>query len=242
MVTYDTGLDLLNYRLGYRLVSKDMDENILSTHDAVGVVGGSFVTIIGKSGTAKTAMACKMASHIVKPFKNGMIVHYDLEGALNVTRYKNLTGFTNKEYHDHVLLKRDGYLEDIADMINCISQEKAKHKKDYLYTTDFTNEFGDKITLYEPTVIIIDSLPRLTMAPETKVKKAKKGSGEEDYLVQDIELGKNTFAMKVARDLTQFFKQYLSIIGEYNITIITINHIQQKIEMNPFVKTQAQVL
>ena len=49
--------------------------------------------------------------------------------------------------------------------------------------------------------------------------------------------------MRVARDLTQFFKQYLSIIREYNITIISINHIHPKIQIdNPFAKSQAQVL
>lgn len=244
LVPYKTGLDLLDYRLGYRLIAKDMDENIIGSHDAIGVVGGSFITLIGKSGTAKTAMACKMAANIVKPYKNGLVIHFDLEGAMTLTRYRNLTNLTNKELSEHVILKSDRtYLEDITDTIMAITQEKAKHKKDYTYTTEFKNEFGENMNLYVPTVLVIDSIPQLSMKPEQKKVKAKKGSGEEDYMVDNIELGKNTYAMRVARDLTQFFKQYLSIIREYNITIISINHIHPKIQIdNPFAKSQAQVL
>ena len=244
LVPYKTGLDLLDYRLGYKLVAKDMDENIIGNHDAIGVVGGSFITLIGKSGTAKTAMACKMAANIVKPYKNGLVIHFDLEGAMTLTRYRNLTNLTNKELNEHIILKSDRtYLENITDTIMAITQEKAKHKKDYTYTTEFKNEFGEKMDLYVPTVFVIDSIPQLSMKPEQKKVKAKKGSGEEDYMVDNIELGKNTYAMRVARDLTQFFKQYLSIIREYNITIISINHIHPKIQIdNPFAKSQAQVL
>lgn len=244
LVPYKTGLDLLDYRLGYKLVAKDMDENIIGNHDAIGVVGGSFITLIGKSGTAKTAMACKMAANIVKPYKNGLVIHFDLEGAMTLTRYRNLTNLTNKELSEHIILKSDRtYLENITDTIMAITQEKAKHKKDYTYTTEFKNEFGENMDLYVPTVFVIDSIPQLSMKPEQKKIKAKKGSGEEDYMVDNIELGKNTYAMRVARDLTQFFKQYLSIIREYNITIISINHIHPKIQIdNPFAKSQAQVL
>lgn len=244
LVPYKTGLDLLDYRLGYKLVAKDMNENIIGNHDAIGVVGGSFITLIGKSGTAKTAMACKMAANIVKPYKNGLVIHFDLEGAMTLTRYRNLTNLTNKELSEHIILKSDRtYLENITDTIMAITQEKAKHKKDYTYTTEFKNEFGEKMDLYVPTVFVIDSIPQLSMKPEQKKVKAKKGSGEEDYMIDNIELGKNTYAMRVARDLTQFFKQYLSIIREYNITIISINHIHPKIQIdNPFAKSQAQVL
>ena len=178
-------------------------------------------------------MACKMAANMVKPYKNGLVIHFDLEGALSITRYKNLTDLTNKEISEHLVLKSDrSYLEDITETIMMITQEKAKHKKDYTYTTEFKNEFGENMTLYVPTVLVIDSIPQLSMRPEQKLKKAKKGSGEEDYLVENIELGKNTYAMRVARDLTQFFKQYLSIIREYNITIISINHIHPKIQID----------
>lgn len=243
MVCYSTGIPTLDYQLGYTLVSRDENDNIINTHDSLGLVGGSFITIIGKSGTAKTALACKMAAEIVKPFPSGFVNHYDLEQALNPTRIMNLTGLTTKEYMDHYVLKSSrSYIEDIFDTIMEIANEKQKNKKLYQYTTDFKDEFGQPITLYEPTVFIIDSIPVLATRPEQKKVKAKKGSGQEDYYVEDQEIEGQTYALRVAKALKQFFSRLIPIIKEFNITIISINHINQKLEMNAFAKTQAQVL
>lgn len=243
MVCYPTGIPTLDYQLGYTLVSKDNYGAVTGTHDCLGLVGGSFITIIGKSGTAKTAMACKMAAEIVKPYKSSFALHYDLEQALNPTRIMNITGMTNEEYLNHYVLKSSrSYIEDIFDTVMDIANEKQKNKKLYQYTTDFKDEFGQPITLYEPTVFIIDSIPVLATRPDQKKVKAKKGSGQEDYYVEDQEIEGQTYAMRVARALKQFFSRLIPIIKEFNITIISINHINQKIEINPFAKTQAQVL
>lgn len=243
IVCYPTGIPTLDYQLGYTLVARDENDNIVDTHDSVGIVGGSFITIIGKAGTAKTALACKMAANMTKDFENGLTIHYDLEQALNITRVKNLTGLTNKEFLSHYILKSSrAYIEDIFDAIMDIANEKSRHKKDYQYVTDFKDEFNQPITLYQPTVIILDSIPVLAMKPDQKVKKAKKGSGEEDYVVEDNEMEGQTYALRVAKALSQFFRKLIPIIREFNITIISINHINQKIEINPFAKSQAQVL
>ena len=243
MVCYSTGIPTLDYQLGYTLVSRDCNGAITDTHDCLGLVGGSFITIIGKSGTAKTAVACKMGAEIVKNFNSSFVLHYDLEQALNPTRIMNVTGLSTQEYMDHYVLKSSrSYIEDIFDTIMDIANEKQKNKKMYQYTTDFKDEFGQPITLYEPTVFIIDSIPVLATRPDQKKVKAKKGSGQEDYYVEDQEIEGQTYAMRVARALKQFFSRLIPIIKEFNITIISINHINQKIEINPFAKTQAQVL
>lgn len=243
IVCYPTGIDTLDHQLGYTLVARDLDDNIIDTHDSLGLVGGSFVTVIGKSGTAKTALACRMAASITKPFPNSFTIHYDLEQALNPTRIKNLTGLTNREYLDNYVLKSSrSYIEDIFDTVMEIANEKKKDKKNYQYTTDFKDEFGEPITLYQPTVFIIDSIPVLAMRPEEKTVKAKKGSGMEDYTVEKQEMEGQSYPMRVAKALSQFFRKLIPIIREFNITIISVNHINQKIEMNAFAKTQAQVL
>ena len=243
MVCYPTGVPTLDYQLGYTLVSRDENGCVVDTHDCLGLVGGSFITIIGKSGTAKTAIACKMGAEIVRNYNSSFVLHYDLEQALNPTRIMNVTGLSNKEYMDHYVLKSSrSYIEDIFDTIMDIANEKQKNKKMYQYTTDFKDEFGQPITIYEPTVFIIDSIPVLATRPDQKKVKAKKGSGQEDYYVEDQEIEGQTYAMRVARALKQFFSRLIPIIKEFNITIISINHINQKIEINPFAKTQAQVL
>lgn len=242
-VCYKTGIPTLDYQLGYKLIARDLDDNIVGEHNALGLVGGSFVTIIGKTGTAKTAAACKMAAEIVKPFDNGIVIHHDLEQAMTATRVKNLTGLTNREYLSHYILKSSrSYIEDIFDSIMEIANEKQKNKKDYQYVTDFKDEFGEYITLYQPTVLVLDSIPVLAMRPDMKKVKAKKGSGQEDYFVEDQEMEGQTYALRVAKALSQFFRKLIPIIKEFNITIISINHINQKLEINPFAKTQAQSL
>ena len=124
MVCYSTGIPTLDYQLGYTIVSKDNNGVITGTHDCLGLVGGSFVTIIGKSGTAKTAAACKMGAEIVKPFKSGFVCHYDLEQALNPTRVMNITGLTNEEYMDHYVLKSSrSYIEDIFDTLHLLNHK-----------------------------------------------------------------------------------------------------------------------
>lgn len=236
-VTYPTGVPTLDYVLGYKLISRDDNENILATHDSLGVAGGSYVTIIGNSGTAKTALAYKMAGNIVKPFDNGFVIFFDIENAMNVTRCKTLTGFTNKEMKEKVIIKGGKtYIENISDTILDICNEKAKHKKDYLYTTDFKDEFGENITIYQPTVLVIDSIPQLCREPEKKTVKAKKGSGEEDYEIEDLSLGKNTYYMTVAKDLTEFYVKFIGKLKEYNITVIAVNHIRKNINMDVFAK------
>jgi RecA/RadA recombinase len=52
----------------------------------------------------------------------------------------------------------------------------------------------------------------------------------------------STYANRVAKELAQFYKKLMPVIKTYNITVIAINHINQKIEINPMQKTQPQVL
>lgn len=243
IVCYKTGIPTLDYQLGYRLVSRDINDNIVDTHDMLGVVGGSLITLIGKNGTAKTASAIKMAGEIVKDFDNAFAMHYDLEQACSMTRVKNITGFTNKQLLQKYILKSSkSYIEDIFDTVMDICQEKEKNKTDYQYVADFKNEFGQEVKLYQPTVVIIDSIPSLGPKPKSKTVKAKKGSGQEDYTVEDIEMDGNTYQMRKAKEISQFFGKLILNMRAYNITIICINHIQQKIEINPFAKSQAQNL
>ena len=243
MVCYPSGIPTLDYRLGYTLIQRDENDVIVNSHDSLGIVGGSFITLIGKSGTAKTAMACKMGAEIVRGFKSSFVLHYDLEQALNATRIMNITGLSTKEYMDHYVLKSSrSYIEDIFDSIIEIANEKQKNKKLYQYKEKYKDEFGQDIVLYEPTVIVLDSIPVLATRPEQKKVKAKKGSGQEDYYVEDQEIEGQTYSLRVAKALKQFFSRLIPIIKEFNITIISINHINQKLEMNAFAKTQAQVL
>jgi hypothetical protein len=79
----------------------------------------------------------------------------------------------------------------------------------------------------EPTVVILDSIPTISSKPN------KENSDE---------LEGGTYANRVAKALAQFYKRLTPVIKTYNIIVIAINHINQKIEINPMMKTQPQLL
>jgi hypothetical protein len=132
---------------------------------------------------------------------------------------------SQRELNEKYILRQEkDYIEDIFESTMAIAEEKEKNKKDYLYDTGLRDEFNRPIISYVPTVKIIDSLPTL----------ASNGSKNE------MEGG--TYANRIAKDVTQFYRRLTPIIKPYNIIIIAINHINQKIEINSFSKTQPQLL
>lgn len=225
-VSYKTGFLPFDYRNGYAVEVRDMDENLIETYNSLGIVGGTFVTIVGKSATAKTTFAIQMASAIVRQFESGVVHHFDLEQALNYTRIKNVTGWSQQELRDKYLLKQeDNYINDIFDVIIEYATAKEECPDEFKYDSGLKDEFGDPIRLYVPTVVIIDSIP--TLASKDKGKMELEGS---------------TYANRAAKDIAQLYKRLMPIIKKYNIIVIAINHINTKIEINPMMKTQPQVM
>lgn len=226
MPSYPTGFYNLDHYNGYFLDSFDQDDNIVQTTPMTGIVGGSFVTIIGKSGVAKTTAAIQMATNIVKPFESGMVQHFDLEQATTYTRIKNVTQMSIRDLEQKYILKQEkSTIEEIFDACEAIWKEKTvNNRKMYEYETGILNEFNEPITALVPTIVILDSIPTITTNDV--------GEGMEG----------GTYANRVAKAIAQFYKRMTPIIKEANIILIAINHINQKIEINPRLKTQPQLL
>lgn len=227
-VSYSTRFAPFDYRNGYMVQVRDLNETLVTQYPSVGIVGGSFNTIVGKSGTAKTTFAIQMASNIVRPFENAFVQHYDLEQATTYTRIKNITGFTQEQLDEKYVLKQErSYIEDVFDMIMEVSVEKDENRAEYTYDTGLKDEFNQPIKAFVPTVIILDSIPTVSSRPPK----------DEN----DMEMEGGMYTNRVAKALAQFYKRLTPVIKEYNIIVIAINHINVKIEINPMVKTQAQV-
>jgi KaiC/GvpD/RAD55 family RecA-like ATPase len=225
-ISFPTGFYPFDYRNGYMVQVRDLQEELLEQYPSTGIVGGTFITIVGKAGTAKTTFAAQIAANIVRKFDdNAFVQHYDLEQALTYTRIKNITQMTQLELDEKYILKQEkNYIEDIYDAIMGVAQEKEENKNDYMYDTGLKDEFNRPIITYVPTVYIIDSIP--TVASKDSSDKMEGG----------------TYANRVAKALAQFYKRLMPIIKTYNITVIAINHINNKIEINPMMKTQPQLL
>lgn len=225
-ITYNTGFIPFDYLNGYKVRVIDSKENIIDSYHALGLMGGTFVTVIGKSGVAKTTWVVQVAGKMVEKFTdNAFVMIYDLEQALTYTRIKNITGMTQEDLDNKFVLRQEkNYIEDIFDSIISIANAKEANKKEFQYDTGLLDEFGNKIVAYVPTVIIIDSIPTLA-SKET-----------------DEEMKGGTDAARMAKVIKQFYSKLMPIIKTYNITIFTINHINAKMEINAFTKTQPQVM
>lgn len=224
-ISYPTGFLPFDFKNGYNVKVMNDDEEILEQYPSIGIRGGTFVTIIGKTGTAKTTFVLQTAFSMVADYENAFIQYYDLEQVMSPTRFKQITGASQKQMRAKFILRQEqNFIEDIFDSIMMITKEKEENKKDYTYDTKLKDEYGDPIMAYVPTVVIIDSIPTLASKDTSDAMEG------------------GTLANRNAKIIAQFYKRLMPIIKAYNITVFAINHINAKIEINPFAKSQPQVM
>lgn len=232
VISYKTGFPVLDYYLGYKVNIYDDDMNIIDSYPSLGITAGSYVEFIGKSSTGKTTMAIQVAANIIRGFDNGMVIHYDLERALNYSRIQVLSKFKMSEMGSKYVLRQEKTsLEDMKASIIQIYMEKTKDDT-YKYNTGKKNEFNEDIILYEPTVIILDSIASITMSLNENDKKE---------LAKLEEISTQTDRMRLTGEIGRFFSEILPYLRAANITLIAINHIKVNPGMG-IVKTPAELL
>ena len=227
VIGYPTLLYPFDYRNGYQVNVHDEDGNIIDRWANVGIFSGSFITITGKTNTAKTALAIYMSSEICRPYDEAEIHLLDIEGSSNISRVIQLLNYdyddvkSKLNYHDEFQ-----YIEDVFEFITEIGNTKLANKD--VFATDFThkNEFGMKRAAYAPTVIIVDSLPMLM----TRDLEGIEGMASQMYNARRT------------IQISQFYKRLRPIMRRANIICMVINHLNFKMETNAFAKTQAQIM
>jgi archaellum biogenesis ATPase FlaH len=224
VIGYPTMLYPFDYRNGYQVNVHDEDGNIIDRWANVGIFSGSFVTITGKTNTAKTAFAVQIAAEICRPYKEAEVYLLDIEGSSNVSRIMQLMNYDYEDvkskfnYHDEFQ-----YIEDVFEFITEIGNTKLANKD--VFATDFShkNEFGVNRAAYAPTVIILDSLPMIM----TRDLEGIEGMASQMY---------NT---RRTLQISQFYKRLRPIMRRANIICLVINHLNFKVDTNPFAKSQA---
>jgi RecA/RadA recombinase len=234
VISYKTGFPVLDYYLGYRVNVFDNDNKLIDSYPSIGITAGSYIEFIGKPSTSKTTTAVQIASNIVRDFDNGMVVHFDLEQAMNYTRIQALSKFSMSEMANgkYILRQEKTTLEDMKKTIMDIYVEKTSNPDMYKYDTGKLNEFGEKIELYEPTVIILDSIATITMSLNTSDKKE---------LAKLEEIGTQTDRMRLTGEIGRFFNEIMPYIRTANITLIAINQIKTNPNMG-IVKSPSEIL
>lgn len=231
--SYKTGIAPLDYYLGYMLNIYDDDDNVVDSYPCLGFNGGCSILDIGKSSTAKTSTMLFIAAMIVRNYDNGLIIHYDLEQAMNLTRAKTMTKFTIKELKDKYILRQmNTSIEDIKIMILELYKEKTSNPKEYMYDSGKKDEYGNEIIMFQPTVVMIDSIPSLsTKLSETNSKEWAKLE----------ELTSQTDRMRLTGEVGRFYTDILPYLRAANIIVISINHIKDKAQLG-IVKNPAELL
>lgn len=223
-VLYPTGFLPFDFLNGYRVHVKSETEDFW--YNSVGIVDGSSTTVCGRSGAGKTTVALQMAANIVRPFPEATIFFDDIEGGSNATRRELLTHFTPEEAEQRIIYRNTAVsAENFYKRIASIYEIKMNNRTDFEYDTGKLDSRGNKIYKLIPTVYILDSLAMLT--PEK--------------LTEEEELSGQMSTTATAKTNTAVFKRIVPKLKAANIILFTINHINDKIEVNAFTHTKSQV-
>lgn len=223
-VLYPTGFLPFDFLNGYRVHVKSETEDFW--YNSVGIVDGSSTTVCGRSGAGKTTVALQMAANIIRPFPEATIFFDDIEGGSNATRRELLTHFTPEEAEQRIIYRNTAVsAENFYKRIASIYEIKMNNRADFEYDTGKLDSRGNKIYKLIPTVYILDSLAMLT--PEK--------------LTEEEELSGQMSTTATAKTNTAVFKRIVPKLKAANIILFTINHINDKIEVNAFTHTKSQV-
>lgn len=224
-VMYPTGFLPFDFLNGYKVHVQQPNGSDFY-YNSVGIVDGSSQMFIGRPGSGKTTIALQMAANIVRKFPGAVIFYDDIEGGSNATRRELLTHFSQEELDERIIYRNSAVsAENFYKRIITIYDEKMNNKADYEYDTGLCDSRGNRIFKLIPTVYILDSLALLT--PEK--------------LTEEEELSGQMSTTATAKTNTSIFKRIIPKLKATNIILFTINHINDKIEINAFTHSKAQI-
>lgn len=232
--SYETGIPIIDYALGYEVNVFD-GEKFIKKRVCKGLQAGSFNIITGRTQSWKTTIGIQMISNVAYHY-GGNIVHYDAEQRLVIQRAKTLSKLPGHwfagDYPRYTLrsgaIGFDTLQSDIAEIY-------ANKMQNIQYLLKDTGEVDDQnrpIKLMPPTVVFLDSLQNVI---------------EEEYNVNDKkwvedskELRSNMYGAQSAKTIRGLLTDVLPMLKEANIILIAIAHKTSNIAANPFAGVKKQ--
>jgi len=153
---------------------------------------------------------------------------------MNYSRIQNLTKFSMSDIKagKYILRQELNTINDIKATLMRIYKKKVDNPDQYKYKTGKMNEFGEEIELFEPTVIIIDSIATLSTGFNENDKKD---------MARLEEVGSQTERMRITGEIGRFFNEVLPYLRRANIILITINQIKDKPQLG-FIHEPSEIL
>lgn len=225
-VLYPTGFPCFDFINGCKIKVDDKKNNKKFSYYSVGITDGSGCMLIGRSGCGKTTLAVQMAANIARQFENSEIYHDDIEGGITAIRRKTLTGWSDQTIKEKYRYRNTGITaENFYETLSLIKDIKLANYNDLLYDTGFFDTFGEPIYKLAPTLYILDSIALLM--PEK--------------FTEEEELSGSMSATAGAKTNSMLFKRVIPMLKAVNIILISINHITDKIDINPMQKSKSSV-
>lgn len=211
-VGYPTGYLAFDFLNGVKVeVCKDGNH---FSYDSVGLVDGTMVSMVGRSGCGKTTLTLQIAGNIVRPFENGMIIHEELEAGSSSSKKRQLLKMSEEEFNAKYVPRNTGITtENFFERIKKLHDLKVNNREIYEYDTGLYDPSGNRIFKLQPSVVILDSLAMLM--PESLTAEGDNGS----------EIAGPMAITSVARVNTQLVKRILPMLKAANIIWFVINHI-----------------
>ncbi len=208
-VAYPTGFLSFDFMNGCK-VDVTMKDGTQFVYNSIGIVDGTMISMVGRSGCGKTTFAMQALGNVIRPFPNALFLHEDIEGGTSSMRKRQLLGMTEEEFQRKYICRNTGIsTENFFGRIMKLHDIKMDHYSDYEYDTGLYDSDGNRIFKLEPTVILLDSWAMLM--PDTVA--------EEDGLAS------NMTVVGVAKSNTQIVRRMIPKLKEANIILCVINHL-----------------
>jgi energy-coupling factor transporter ATP-binding protein EcfA2 len=234
-----TGFHLFDYYFGSVInIHNDIGE-IIRQEARVGQAAGTFNLVIGNTGSGKTTFTVQASANIIRPFKNGNIIHYDCEQRMDLSRAETISQLPSHYFKEtdrsgarYVIQSGAVGLDTMQEAVVKIYVSKMKLKNELMVPSGFDDEFGKPVMIFPPTVMIIDSITSV-LSQTFSVDNSKDATDAE-------KMRGNTEGARDAKTLKGFFKDVLPLCKECNIIIYAINHINTNISMSAFIPVAKQ--
>lgn len=210
-----TAINQLAYAIGKLYTNGDGEK-----FPGAGISMGCINCYIGHSQSGKSTLAVQDAWAIVNALGGGDIIIANFERAPNHNkeRIMQITGCTEEEYDETFVVFRqpDLSVEYIKELIFQIADKKKDMGKAAL--VDWFDMAGNPIKVFQPTFIIIDSVANV----------------RSKEMLEKRDIDSNMMGAAIAKANSGFIVSVMHLLEEYNITLVGINHITTKIQINPY--------